>query len=57
MGEQTNEDGRLKESRDKVNRSRNIAGMGDVHVSTSEWVFLCVWVSDIYLQVRLKGDA
>ena len=43
------EDGRLEESSDKVNRSRNVAGMGDVHVSAREGVFLNVRVSDVLL--------
>ena len=47
MGERTREeDGRLEEARDKVNRRRNIAGMGDVHVSARERALLRMQVSD-----------
>ena len=40
----------------KVNRSRNIAGMGDVHVSASKGVILRVQISDMLLQLRVEKD-
>ena len=50
MEEQTREeDERLEEARDKVNRRRNIAGMGDVHVSASKGVILRVRALDVFL--------
>ena len=57
MGERRREeDGRLEEARDKVNRSRNIAGMGDVHMSASKGVILRVQISDMLLQLRVEKD-
>ena len=57
MGERRREeDGRLEESRDKVKWRGNVAGMGDVHVSARERVFLRVRVSDILLQLRVEGS-
>jgi hypothetical protein len=57
MGRERDEEGdeRLEVARDEVWGRSNVVGVGDVHVSMCEWVFLRAAESGV-LRVRYGGE-